>query len=338
MSHHLSGPNLRSPMDDARLDLTDLFVFTVPGERTVLVMNVHPLAPAAGAVFHPDAVYRVNVDVDGDDLADAAFSFVFSPPRDGQQTATVYWATGALARIPEPGGQQIFTDVPVSSGAEPRVAEAGPYLFFAGLRSDPFFADLDGILKDFQWTGVDWGADKNVLSIVLEVPSDELCPDPLIGVWARVSLWQDDRLRSVDRGAHPSLTAYFNADEAKEAYNEGEPVHDWDTYHDAWREVLRHTGGYDAQAAEEVLLTVLPDILRFDRDLRAAYPNGRTLTDDVTSARLAMVSGGKVAGDHIGPQTTCSSTSPTWARRTPTRRRHPARPGSVTGPSGHGPG
>lgn len=31
MSHHLSGPNLRSPMDDARLDLTDLFAFGVPG-------------------------------------------------------------------------------------------------------------------------------------------------------------------------------------------------------------------------------------------------------------------------------------------------------------------
>jgi hypothetical protein len=27
MSHHLSGPNLRSPADDARLDLTDLFAF-----------------------------------------------------------------------------------------------------------------------------------------------------------------------------------------------------------------------------------------------------------------------------------------------------------------------
>ncbi|GGT72133.1 hypothetical protein GCM10010207_82710 [Streptomyces atratus] len=56
MSHHLSGPDLRSPMDDARLDLTDLFAFGVPGDRTVLIMNAHPVATAAGAVFHPDAV------------------------------------------------------------------------------------------------------------------------------------------------------------------------------------------------------------------------------------------------------------------------------------------
>ncbi|OEJ28293.1 hypothetical protein BGM19_05500 [Streptomyces agglomeratus] len=300
MSHHLSGPNLRSPMDDARLDLTDLFVFTVPGDRTVLIMNVHPIAPATGAAFHPDAVYRINVDVDGDERPDVAFSFVFSPPADGQQTASVYWATGAQALSPEPGGQEFITDAPVSFGAEPQVVEAGPYLFSAGLRSDPFFADLDGILKDFQWTGVDWGADKNVLGIALEIPSEELDADP-IGVWARVSVRQDGRLTSVDRGAHPSLTAYFNADEAKTAYNEGEPATDWDTYHEAWTEVLRHTGGYDARTAEETLRTVLPDILLYDRGRTAAYPNGRTLTDDVTSARLAMISGGKIAGDHIGP-------------------------------------
>ena len=36
VSHHLSGPNLKSPAEDARLDLTDVFAFTVAdGERTV---------------------------------------------------------------------------------------------------------------------------------------------------------------------------------------------------------------------------------------------------------------------------------------------------------------
>jgi hypothetical protein len=46
---------------------------------------------------------------------------------------------------------------------------------------------------------------------------------------------------------------------------------------------------------------VLPDILRYDRDRPAAYPNGRTLTDDVLDARLAMLTNGRVTGDHIGP-------------------------------------
>ncbi|MCD9194273.1 DUF4331 family protein [Streptomyces albireticuli] len=303
MSHHLSGPNLRSPMDDARLDLTDLFAFTVPGGRTVLIMNVNPVAPTGGSAFHPDAVYRVDVDTDGDHRADVAFSFLFSAPRDGRQTATVYRATGAAAEAHEASGEKIVTDAPVSFGPEPVVVEAGPYTFSAGLRSDPFFADLDGIVKDFQWTGVDWGADKNVFGIVLEMPDDALGLGPAIGVWARVSLRQDGRLKSVDRGAHPSLTAYFNAEDVKDAYNEGEPAQDWDTYREPWSKVLQHTGGYDPRAAEEALRTILPDVLRYDRDRPAAYPNGRALTDDVTSARLAMISGGKVTGDHIGPHT-----------------------------------
>ncbi|MFF8842272.1 DUF4331 family protein [Streptomyces sp. NPDC015127] len=304
MSHHLSGPDLRSPMGDARLDLTDLFAFTVPGDRTVLIMNVNPLAPTGGQAFHPDAVYRVNVDTDGDNQADVAFSFVFSEPRDGQQTATVYRATGDRARAHDAAGQEIFTDAPVAFGPEPYVIEAGPYLFSAGLRSDPFFADLDGIVQDFRWTGVDWGADKNVFGIVLEMPDAQLSADPVVGVWARVSLRQNGVLQSVDRGAHPSLTAYFNADnDAKVAYNEGEPAEDWETYREPWTAVLRHTGGYEPLDAELALRTVLPDVLRFDRDRPAAYPNGRALTDDVTSARLAMISGGRITSDHIGPHT-----------------------------------
>ncbi|MGW9213924.1 DUF4331 family protein [Embleya sp. NPDC055664] len=302
MSHHLSGPDLRSPKDDARLDLTDLFVFCRPGGRTVLIMNVHPIA-GAGATLHPDAVYRINVDTDGDLQADVAFSVVFSVPKDGRQTATVYRATGAAARAHEATGEPIVVDAPVAGDADAIVVRADPYRFAVGLRSDPFFADLDGIVKDFQWTGVDWGADKNVLGIVLEMPDAELGADPVIGVWARVSLRQDGGLESVDRGAHPSLTAYFNAEDVKDAYNAGEPAQDWDTYHEAWIAALAHFGHYERADAERTLRTVLPDVLRFDRSRPAAYPNGRTLTDDVTSARLTMLSNGRITSDHIGPHT-----------------------------------
>lgn len=291
-------------MGDARLDMTDLFAFTVPGDRTVLIMNVHPAVPKEGAALHPDAVYRINVDTDGDHQADLAFSFVFSPPQDGRQTVTVYRATGQQARAHEAGGEMIINDAPVTLGVEPEVVTSGSYLFSAGLRSDPFFADLEGIAQEFRWTGKDWGADKNVFGIALEMPSAELSPDPVIGVWGRVSLHQDGRLKSVDRGAHPSLTAYFNPEnDAKNAYNEGEPAQDWGTYLQPWTAVLQHTGDYDPQAAEEALRTVLPDILRFDRSKPAAYPNGRTPTDDVTSARLAMISGGKITSDNIAPHT-----------------------------------
>lgn len=107
----------------------------------------------------------------------------------------------------------------------------------------------------------------------------------------------------VDRGAHPSLTAYFNAEDVKDAYNAGEPADDWAAYREPWTAVLRHFGDYEPAAAEHALRTVLPDVLRFDRSRPAAYPNGRTLIDDVTSARLSMLTGGKVPTDHIGQHT-----------------------------------
>ncbi|MFE4331089.1 hypothetical protein ACFRQM_17145 [Streptomyces sp. NPDC056831] len=80
-------------------------------------------------------------------------------------------------------------------------------------------------------------------------------------------------------------------------------VRDWDTYREPWTAALQHFGGYDPQTAEQALHTVLPDVLRYDRTKPAAYPDGRTLTDDVTSARLAMLTNGKVGSDHIGPHT-----------------------------------
>ncbi|MEV0087373.1 hypothetical protein [Saccharopolyspora sp. NPDC050642] len=39
-------------MDDPRLDLTDLFAFSAPGDRTVLIMDVHPFA-GEGDALHP---------------------------------------------------------------------------------------------------------------------------------------------------------------------------------------------------------------------------------------------------------------------------------------------
>ena len=72
MSNHFSAAMLKFPGDDPRLDLTDLLVFAstkTPG-RTVLILDVNPFM--TGADFHPDAVYRINIDNDGDTRADAS--------------------------------------------------------------------------------------------------------------------------------------------------------------------------------------------------------------------------------------------------------------------------
>ena len=170
MSNHFSAAMLKFPGDDPRLDLTDLYVFASPENagQTVLILDVNPFM--MGADFHPDAVYRINVDNDGDTQADVAFSFVFSESNDGAQTGTVYHATGSQARETEPVGEVLIDDIPVGFDETATPVEASGCRLFIGVRSDPFFADGEGAFHDFQFTGDDTFAGKNIFSIALEVP------------------------------------------------------------------------------------------------------------------------------------------------------------------------
>ena len=81
MSNHFSAANLRFPGNDRRLDLTDVFAFasSQDPDKTVLIINSNPTsapppieAQARGPEFYPGAVYRINVDTDGDAYADVA--------------------------------------------------------------------------------------------------------------------------------------------------------------------------------------------------------------------------------------------------------------------------
>jgi hypothetical protein len=281
MSNHFSGPNLKFPGDDARLDVTDLYLFQSPDNRdaTVLVVDVNPLM--TGSEFHPDAVYRIRIDNNEDAQPDAAFTFVFSQPIAGAQTGTVYFATGLQARDPEPVGEVLIRDTPVGFDSTARAVQAGRCRLFTGVRSDPFFADVEGYLHGFEFTGDDLFAGKNVLAIVLEVPNDMLGEDPRIGVWAESSVRRDGVLVQVDRGGQPSTTPFLNFEEAKAAYNADQPVDDLASYLQPWAQRLQELGGYSADEATAAVRTVLPDILRLDRTMPAIYPNGRNLTDDV---------------------------------------------------------
>jgi hypothetical protein len=181
MSNHFSAANLKYPGGDARLDITDLFVFSPPAAhgRTVLIIDASP-------EFHPGAVYRINIDNDGDLYADAAFTFIFSPPAEGPQVMTAYYATGRPARQREPVGEVLVAAAPVGFDASAQPVQAGPARLFAGVRSDPFFTAA------------------NILSIALDVPDEMLGPGPQIGVWATISLRRDGTLVPLDRGGHPA--------------------------------------------------------------------------------------------------------------------------------------
>jgi hypothetical protein len=124
-----------------------------------------------------------------------------------------------------------------------------------------------------------------------------------VGLWARTLISATgtggDWVQA-DRGARPSQTPFL-AGEQNAAYLAGEPVDDA-RFVAVFAHALEHAGGYNPEEASRVAETLLPDLLRYDPTRAASFPdNGRTLTDDVSDAFLAILTNGKVTEDKVGP-------------------------------------
>jgi hypothetical protein len=310
MSHHYSGPNIGFPRGDARLDLTDLYAFPKPGDpgKSIFIMNVHPSVglnpkgPTTIEPFAPEARYELLIDTDGDAIANIGYEVRFSSFEGGDQSATLRRVEGAQAAETGTGGEVIVEGVPASTGHEAHVTQAGDHRFFAGWRSDPFFFDVLGTLNNFQFTTGDFFADKDICSIVLEVPNSLLGPKE-VGLWARTLIPADSAgggWVQADRGARPSQTPFLSGDH-NDAYLAGEPADDA-RFVPVFAHSLEHTGGYPPEEATLVAGKLLPDILRYDPRRPVSFPdNGRALMDDVSDVFLAILTNGKVTGDNVGP-------------------------------------
>ncbi|MGA2352624.1 MAG: DUF4331 family protein [Terracidiphilus sp.] len=309
MSHHYSGPDLGFPHGDARLDITDLYAFPKPGDagKSILIMNVHPsvgLSPAGPTTEEPfstEAIYELKIDTNGDLVPDIAYRVRFASDNSGAQTATLRRVEGEQAAGTSDNGEAIIEGAPVSTSREAFVTESGDYRFFAGWRSDPFFFDTMGALNDLQFTGTDFFTDKDVCSIVLEVPNSALGARKM-GLWHRTVDGASGNWVQADRGALASQSVFLPGDE-KAAYQAGQPADD--THFIAvFAHSLEHTGGYTPEAARRAAGILLPDILPYDPSKPASYPiNGRTLTDDAIDVFLSILTNGKVTRDNVGHHT-----------------------------------
>src|SRR6266436_4220983 len=307
MSHHYSGPDFGFPHGDARLDFTDLYAFPKPGDasRSIVIINVHPSAgenppgPTTTEPFAPEALYELKIDTDGDAVADIAYRVRFSAFESGAQTAMLRRVDGPQAADTGDGGRVIVDGAPVSTWREARITQAGDTRFFAGWRSDPFFCDVEGAKNNLRFTGDDFFGDKDVCSIVLEVPNSALGAKDL-RLWAR-TLTQGDLggWIQVERGARPAQAVILV--EERDAYLAGEPANDG-RFIAGFAHALEHTGGYSPAEAKRVAGTLLPDVLSYDPTRPASFPdNGRTLTDDAFDSFIRILTNGKVTEDKVGP-------------------------------------
>jgi len=290
------------------LDITDLYAFPKPGEanKSILVLNVHPsmavnpTRPTTREPFAPGVLYEIRIDNDGDAIAEISYSVQISSCGDGKQAATLRRVSGdaALGALEE--AEVIIEEAPVSTGKEVLVKTAGDYRFFAGWRSDPFFFDADGLFNGMRFTGADFFADKDVCSIVLELPNSAL-GSTQVGLWARTVDKTDRGWVQADRGGRPMQAVFVSGEQREEYLAAEEPVGDV-RFVGVFAHELEHSGGYTSQDAVALARKLLPDVLPYDARRPASFPHtGRTLTDDVAGGFVAMLANGKATGEMPGP-------------------------------------
>ena len=210
----------------------------------------------------------------------------------------------------------------MSSGPEAQVTEAGDYRFFAGWRSDPFFYDVGGALNDFQFTGSDYFADKDVCSIVLELPNNELGSTE-VGLWHRALVPEDGAgWVQVDRGLEPSRSPSSSRTRRRRrtsaAIRRVTPA-SWTASPTRWSTQVgarrRRPSGWRSLCCQMSCPTTRRD--------RFAYPdNGRLFTDDVGDYLVAILTNGRVTEDKVGPHDDpLLPEFPTSGRLTKTERR-----------------
>jgi hypothetical protein len=321
MADHLDAPGLTSPAMDTRVDITDHYAFQKPGHssRTILIMNVNPLAPTHANEFRHDALYETLIDTNGDAVPNIAFRYRFTPKRAGKQLARVTRAqlNGQVEDGHVHGEERALVEAaPVSFGSEAIVSDGvdGTGVpFFAGFRSDPFFFDLLGFLNNLQFTGSDFFLDKNVFGIALDLPNRLLGRNPKIGVWVRTlvpMMMQPDHLTQADQMGRPAINTVFNHGADKNIFNITQPADQrtaktssGETFLQLFTEELEALGSYTASQAGGIAEILLPDVLTFDFSSSAGFLNGRKLQDDVIDIELNLVTNGKVTGDGVGPHT-----------------------------------
>jgi hypothetical protein len=299
---HLDAPGLTSPSGRLDADINDVYAFEgAHANRTVLAVTTHPAAGAiAPLTYATDVNYTINVDRDGDAIADKAYVFRFQAPSGGAQAYT-------LTRYRGSNASSFAHGVALGSGMTGRSTRMkGAARVFSGLRSDPFFFDLaafqGAVLGNMNGRtfcdqpgdeGIDFFAPLNANALVIEVPDRALGDQ--IGVWATTT----DDSGQVDRMGRPAINTVFNTGTEKDRFNQGSPSTDYAGFSSNVIGVLKVFSGLDTEGAysdaEAAVLAhvLLPDLLTYDTSTNAVGPlNGRALTDDVIDVELNITTGG----------------------------------------------
>lgn len=225
-------------------DMTDVFIFPSPmnNDNVVVVMDVHGLIPAGQtAGFDPNVLYQMKFDTTNDFVEDLVIQFRFTGTGTNQRVFVSGPSKPAMT-----GTSAIFgRPDPVTGVTNQTFSPTADMKVFAGLRSEPFFFDLDRFYQIFpdrmtpltgqqvdypsimaadtpQVNGfrgfpagsgfdtsqpMDFFIDLNVLSIIVELPRAKL-GGGLVHLWETTSLPAGSptfMFRQQDRLARPAI-------------------------------------------------------------------------------------------------------------------------------------
>lgn len=278
----------------AGADTTDLFAFPAADPKNVvLVMDIHALIPRTmGPLFDfdPGVMYQFKIATDGGAKENKVIQFRAVGTGVAQRIEMYGPARPAMV-----GTESTWVGRPQAFAVGDQAKLANGVEVFAGPRKDPFFFDLAQFLKIvpdrfdkyhddpgarvpspsakcFRKTGLDFFADYNVLSFVVEMPRTMLAgPNGSLGVihvYATTSLADSGgRYKQVQRLGRPAVK------EAFEAFANHDPTDRSAPWDDALlsRSIIEFTtakppngAGRSMQLAQALQKVLIPDELAVD--------------------------------------------------------------------------
>jgi uncharacterized protein DUF4331 len=326
-------------------DINDLYVFKAPdaANRTAIALTVNPAINLFGGNFGPNVRYAINIDTNGDYVADLAYAGRFEAPdaSGNQKWKLSRYAGGHAAALS--GGPTVAQGM---TNATTKTIGQNNEWAWAGVRSDPFFFDLTGFIgtTTLLQTGTAVGGDGlgnnptdffahlNTNAIVISLPNAML-PNA-INVWATTSWYDGTKWNAADQMGRPAINTVFNPSADKNLFNVTPPAQQRTASGGKFFQnvvnglkfysSLDSEGAYSQAQAEALASVLIPDVLPYSRSSTLPAPlNGRALANDVIDVELNVTTGGDplnlfanrdatgaVPGDGVGPHGDYSSTFP----------------------------
>jgi hypothetical protein len=323
MSHHFDTDRAK---EDPRLNCCDLYLFEGRPGTTVMAMTSNADAGISSPdAFHPEGLYAMRFDTDGDAEEEVAFKFRFGDvdhaPGDGHRHIQLFTVTRAEGGdIPGAGG------VVLARGTTGETAVNGGVRAFAGLVPElwaadafAFFTTLTNLFNEDKYDPQTFEhkenlfRNRNVMAIVLEVPN-EMIGKGKVAAWATISLFGHAPEVQVCRWGYPLITHLFLSNPSTPGltaeYHAGRPAADVATIGPAIAAFtaklsaratgLEDTAAYGAQIAAMLCPSVLPYELGSRAEFSRKGFNGRSLTDDAYDVMLSLATNTAVA-DGVAP-------------------------------------